>query len=272
MKKIQMTILSGFLLFANSISGATVTTSSDGAITIGVFASSAPNISDSPSWGGYATNAMSWLQNGGTFGDPSISPIGYVHATPKIPAGDITISNFNSWRGTALPSAPFDGEFGNRVHFGLSVIAEPGVTFMLSNVTHDVTSSEGNSLGLLRFTNPNSSSINSFTPTRIGIDTNGNQITSGSATGVSLIALYYIGESVAYSAYGAGSEQQKLQNIEDYVNSVGGVDVTGTYSVTYSGTKSGTISASDTVAVIPEPTVVLLGSLGVFALLRRRRS
>lgn len=262
-------LLSGLLCVG--VHGANVATSIDGAIRIGVFASSAPNAFGSPSWTSYGSSAVNWLQSDGlgSFGDPSTSPTGYAHAAPIIEAGDITVSSFSSWRGVANPSAPFNGELGNRLHFGLFIEAVlTGITFRLSDLSYNITSSDSNVLGFAG----DFSTANTFTSTRVGYD-GVDYYTSGSAADIDLVGLYYVGVGNGYAASGAGDEQQQIDNVEDYVASQPGgqVMVTGSYTIDYSGSFAGTFGHSTSITVVPEPSVALLGSFGVLAFLRRRR-
>lgn len=247
---------------------AATTQSSDGQIEMRVFSSSAPNAFGSNDWNMYVSNTLAYLQNGtGLESDNSTNAGNYTQTGPTIPVSEIVVSSFNSWKGIVPGSDP--GEFGHRVHFGLAIEAQAGTSFKLEDLTYSIVSSDGNLLG---FSGDFSGS--GFSPTRIGIKTDGSLATSNTD---SLRALYYVGVGNAYVAYEVNpgdSNQQQIDNVHSYVDGIGGVTVTGTYGISYSGNASGVLSGSDTLQVVPavpEPqATVLLGTLGLLMILRRR--
>lgn len=96
-----------------------------GEVMMQVYPSSAPNVFGSPSWPGYLSNAMNSLHNGlGNIGNRATDPTAYEIAGPFVTPGDFIVTSFNSWRGEAFPAAPFNAEFGNRMHFGLHIMGD----------------------------------------------------------------------------------------------------------------------------------------------------
>ena len=135
-RKIQLAILGGAALAGVMSANAT--------ITLDVVASSAPNASGSPSWSGYAANALNSLANGlGNIGSRATVPTAYEIAGPIIKPGDVMITSFNSWMGVAGPLAPpFDKELGNRMHFGLHAYGDGTSQFKLADLTFAIHSSD----------------------------------------------------------------------------------------------------------------------------------
>lgn len=115
-------------------------------ITLDVRPSSAPNAFGSPSWNGYAANALNALQNGlTTLGDRNTDPTGYT-AFPNgsfISPGDMMVTSYSSWRGIANQASPFSSELGNRLHFGLHAYGDGTQEFTLADVAFNMTSSDG---------------------------------------------------------------------------------------------------------------------------------
>jgi len=120
-------------LTALTIAAAMVCTSISQAaiVRFDVVPSYGPNAFGSPSWSGYLSNAQTALMMGSpaNIGDRNTDPTAFElvdPANPFAPANEIQpsemiVTPFNSWRGMAGPSAPFAGEFGNRVQFGFAL-------------------------------------------------------------------------------------------------------------------------------------------------------
>lgn len=175
-------------------------------ITMDVFASSAPNVYGSPSWGAYAANALNSLKNGlGTTGDRNLSPTAYEVLVDYFDPGDVMVTSFNSWRGIANPAMPFNNEYGNRIHFGLHAFGDGGVSstrFRLSDLSFYINSSDG----LLNFSG-NFVGYNFNGTTSYGIDWGADRVKggsddtliTGSGSGTVLIdELVYVGVGNAY--------------------------------------------------------------------------
>lgn len=117
-------------------------------IAIDVFPSVGPNGLASPSVGEYGANAAQGVRDGGlTTGAPG-TPSYYVTTfnTPPLTVLNILATNFPSWNGFVNPSAPFDGEFGNSLYFGVRITDPDGDGFQFSNLYFDITDSLDGSL------------------------------------------------------------------------------------------------------------------------------
>ncbi len=253
-------------------------------INMTILPSVAPNAFGSPSWGAYAANAMTGLQSGGPAGTPG-TPSYYAAGGPFLP-GDFIVTTFNSWRGELAPPAPFDNEYGNRVHFGLHIASDASL-FSLSELSFSMTSS--NPLHILDWSSGFDSTDN-YSALRLGINYGADGIkgtaddfliTSGSASQL-VNELFYIG--IANSMWpGLTGDPSNPLGPDDvlnpahlaadlnYINSTD-FSVTTTYTLTDS---TGTVLAqnSATVAPIPEPgSMMLLGTglIGVASMLQRK--
>ncbi len=120
-------------------------TDASAAVTIRIQPSPAPNAFGSPSWMPYLNAAQASLQgNLGSTGNPAVDPAAY-HVleegfyTPQ----DVMVTSGISWRGVANPGVPFDGEHGNRLHFGVAIEGDGVECFTLRDVTFVFTSSDG---------------------------------------------------------------------------------------------------------------------------------
>ena len=116
-------------------------------IVLDVRPSPPPNAFGSPSWGPYLANAMpSLITGGGDVGDRATDPTAYhILNDGRFGTGDIMVTSFKSWRGLAAPPAPFNLEYGNRLHCGLaaeSIGGEGAVTFTLRDVIYMMWSSD----------------------------------------------------------------------------------------------------------------------------------
>lgn len=203
-------------------------------ITVSVFASPAPNAFGSPSWNAYVANAMNALQNGlPAVGDRETDPTAFVCIVRYFP-GDAMVTSFHSWRGIAEPPAPFDSEYGNRMHFALVAMGDGVEQFTLADVQFAILSSDGelNYIGDLAGTTLNGT-------TRIGIDfgpdralDGGDDIVynSGESDTTVLDALYYVGVGNAYWPGGTTPDQTALDENADYIRSEN-IIISGGYSV-----------------------------------------
>jgi hypothetical protein len=116
------------------------------AITIDVTPSSAPNGNGSPSFSGYAANAIYALENGLTsYGDPS-SPSYYTQAPAVMSVLNNIVTGFSSWNGVANPTGAYASELGNRLHFGLDVRGN-GTEISIDQLSFSMASTDGNTLG-----------------------------------------------------------------------------------------------------------------------------
>ena len=242
-----------------------------GGITLNVYPSSAPNAYGSPSWAGYAANALNSLENGlGNIGNRLTNPTAYEIAGPVISAGDIAVTSFHSWRGQVNPPAPFANEYGNRLHFGLHAFGDGQTRFTLEDLTFDMHSSDvgdtlvwtGDFVGF------------SYNGMRYGIDWGADRVKGGiddvvytSGNGTTLVdELVYVGVGNAWWPGGSdpdpgnpiGGAQAAMDDLYSWVMANGPITVICSYDILdFSGR-----AAVDVVAV-PAPSALLLGGLGV---------
>ena len=241
-----------------------------------VIASSAPNFLNFSSFSDYSDNALNSIENGlGNIGDRNFDPTAYEQYMDgeRVSVFEVIVSSFNSWRGVADPTAPFDGEFGNRLHFGLHVLWDGATQFRLEDLLFDISSSDG----LLDF---NGDFVGlDYNAFRVGIDWGADRmkgggddsiITSGAATQF-IDELIYVGVGNAYDASGfpGATNQDKINAVPASLDF--SIDVTGLYTLNDSGGNF-LASGSTTLTIVPEPAAmtVLFGA-SVTCLLRRRR-
>ena len=254
-------------------------------ITLDIFASSAPNVFGSPSWNAYAANALNSLENGlGTTGDRNITPTAYEVLADYFDPGDVMVTSFNSWRGTANPAVPFDNEYGNRIHFGLHAFGDGGAgstRFRLSDLSFYINSSDA----VLNFSG-NFSAYNFDGTTRYGIDWGADRVKGGGddtlitgpGSGMVLIdELVYVGVGNAYWPQDIAEMADTTAYIYDE-----DLTITGGYMIS-DGTTFG-FSDDTTIVVrsspppssddVPEPGTLTLLTAGLGGLLiaSRRRS
>ncbi len=249
------------------------------AINVEVVPSSAPNFFGGPSFGGYNANANNSLENttGTSIGDRNTDPTAYeaFFDGQFIDPGDVIVSNFNSWRGQASPSAPFAGEFGNRLHFGVHITGDGAMLFRGADITGEIASSDGNVLGF-------SSAITSgsYTATRIGIHWGADRakgggddtvFTAGSDTQL-IDEFIYVGIGNAYDAsFETGpTDQEKIDQVIADLTGDYPITITGSYVVT-DPTGATVLAAGSSSVIVPEPASAALAGLGGLCLLTRRR-
>lgn len=222
-----------------------------GGITLDVHAASAPNAFGSPSWAGYLVNALAALQNDlATNGNHATDPTGYERAPAVIPPGEIAVTSFNSWRGIVTPPAPFAGEYGNRMHFGLHAYGDGITQFRLEDLTFELHSDDpwdslvfvGDFLGL---------GYNGTT--RYGVDWGADDAPGGgddtvytSGNGMTLVdEIVYVGVGNAWwPCVGGGpgclpTAQDAMDDFFNWIAGSGPINVTCTYEIlTYTGSDS----------------------------------
>lgn len=241
--------------------------------------SSAPNIFGSPNWNAYNTNALNSLANNlGNIGNRNTDPTAYEIAGPVIQPGDAIVAGFSSWRGAANPPAPFAGEFGNRLHFGLSIVGGgTNPQFRLNDLTFDMSSGDpGNSLGFVGdFVGLG------YSATRFGIDFGANRVEGGgddimytTGNGLTLVdKIVYVGVGNAFDATSepGTTNQDKMDSAIAYIMSESMFDITCTYTMYAPG--GVTVLGSGTGSVLvpaPGPTMGLV-TMGAICLMRRHR-
>ncbi len=252
-----------------------------GNLNIDVFASSAPNRFGSPSWSGYAANALNSLENGlGTTGDRNLSPTAYEVLNGTYMPGDVMVTSFNSWRGVASPGAPFGSEYGNRLHFGLHIVGDGATQFKLNDLTFAIHSSDGDALAFVGdfvgfdFDGTNSDRL-------LGINWGADRVKGGvddfTVTGVgsallSIDELMYVGVGNAYWPGGPGDPltgQAALDDTAGYILA-NNVVITGSYCITGSNGHSYCDGTSLTPVSEPGTLAVLgMGLLGLGVMRRR---
>lgn len=238
--------------------------------SLSVFASLAPNRWGSPSYNGYAANALTALQNNGSpIGNPATDPTAY-SAVTAIYASENVVTGFPSWLGNANPSGNFASELGNRLTFGLYVNGN-GTEFTAGDISFTMTSGDGNILGYTETiaqlgsgTGAYGTSGTASTPVLFG-DVGGTwqQITDASTT---VSALAFVGMGNAPAAYVTSGETNQ-QSLDAAILSA--FPITGTYTLSVSGDQ---FTGSATVDPAPEPsTVVFLGTVvaGIWTLRRK---
>jgi len=252
-------------------------------VTITVVASSAPNYYGSPSWGTYSSNAMYALRNGlaNYGGDQSVTPTAYaaLGASANVGTNMVSgydpgypLSDFYSWMGQSSPTGAFANERGNRIHFGMSMVASVGTQIQLDHIVVSITGS-----GDLSALNADFNYLGNYSATRQGLlrgfdgilgtgdDT---LITSGSASQL-VDAVYVVG---AGSAIWPGSPAEMADFMNTWGSTYGSLNMTGTYKL-LDGAGSGLVldSGSTTVAIVPAPgAAALIGLAGLVATRRRR--
>jgi hypothetical protein len=261
--------------------------------TMTVTPSAAPNAFGSPSWTAYTNNAIFALEHGlSNFGGSTATDPTAYQATPIINPGDIEVTSAPSWDGQANPTGAFSGEFGTRLHFGLTIIST-GATFETNNIGYAMESDDPADALEDDAANDSDPFLDGLTfnshlvgvnygaddaPGGTGADAD-TIYTSGSADGVALNALYYVGIGNALWPDQPGSEfvpggttQQNLDAATAYIDEFMH-SVTTTYTVKLD---DNTVHSADGTAVlVPVPAsvlggTVLMGILAVSGLCRRR--
>jgi hypothetical protein len=260
-----------------------------------VYPSIAPNYwaewgDPSSSWWAYLATAMYSIENNaGPIGNPATDPAAYrilpstvnsagYHVVSDLTPGEITVSGFHSWNGVADPEAPFDNEYGSRIHFGLHILGN-GTQFKLANLWNDMNSNDPpwNVLG----DNDGWFDTSAYSEYLVGIDylgdgkggLNGDLIyMAGESPWLEVDELIYVGVGNAYDANTqTGSNQEKLDCIKVYVEGYSGFNVSNKYCL-YGDPDAGGVRTLIT-CDIPEPATALLFVVGLAAIVvvRRRR-
>ncbi len=181
--------------------------------TVTVLPSISPNPFGSPSFAGYANNAITALVNGqtsaGTPGTPtyySVLPMSGSNYTTT--TASIIATDFNSWNGQANPGGAFANELGNFLNFGVVVTRNnatvpPTDTFTLAGVSINITDTNGNANDNLGYSDDLSGTnfgTDSIGTIKYGWDGTGGlspNITSGDDT-TPTNALWYTGFATSY--------------------------------------------------------------------------
>ncbi len=109
-------------------------------LTFKVMASPAPNRHSTLGlpyyniWAGRALEAL--RQNKGSIGSAESDPAAFI-TVGTIKPREFLVTRYPSWRGKTAPSAPFDTQYGNRVHFVLHVQGDGSVRFKYEDIRWD---------------------------------------------------------------------------------------------------------------------------------------
>jgi len=241
--------------------------------TTNVVASSAPNFYGSPSWSGYRDNAMYALRNGLTSygGDPTITPTAYSALGESVNVGANLVTGFPSWMGYANPTGAFASEMGNRIHFGMSMVASVGTQIALDHIVGNI------SIATVSGFDFSFNYVGNYSATRQGLlrgadgiigTIDDTLITSGSASQL-VDAVYVIGGGVAFWP---DTIDELNAFMSTFGSDYGSLNLTGTYSL-LDGVGEGSVLAggSTTVTLVPAPgAIALIGLAGLVGGRRRR--
>lgn len=276
MKRLHLILLAAAAGAAMSVAGAA------NAITITVTPSLAPNAYGSASFSPWADNALNALYTGassaGTPGTPT-----YFQAQSNVSAKDLVVTNFSSWMGQAEPGGAFAGEYGNRGHFGLSILGD-GQQFSISELSFQAVSTDpGNLLAFSYLTGDYDYSSN-YVGVLAGLDgivgTLDDTFITGGANTQLVDALFSRGSGNALEGLCTGCTPAQEQAAIDAAAASFGPDpfqFTGTYqlrAVTGALVAEGS-NSFNVGGAVPEPgawALMLVGFAGLGAMMRRRRS
>jgi hypothetical protein len=248
-------------------------------ITMQVYAAEAPNAFGSPSYNGWAANAITAVEaNQSSAGTPG-TPTYFQEVTTGTDTSNI-VTSFPSWNGGANPGGAFSSELGNRLTFILVAKDTTGPNISLSELTAVMSSSDpSNTFGFS--TNwANGNPISNYSANQIGLITTGpsspSTITSGSPTQL-VNELVVVGVGNALANTGAGnpcsvlSGQAAVDCVKGQYDALIPFNITTTYSLAGTGA-SGSASVAF-VPDVPEPgTLALFGSaVAGLGLIGRRR-
>lgn len=241
-----------------------------------VYPNIGPNIFGSPYWTAYQTTAVAAIGTGAPTGGTPGTPA-YYQVISVVSPGQVIVSSFPSWAGSASPTGNFANELGSRLYWGLHILGN-GTRFYLTGLSNDMNSLNDPN-NYWDFDNP-AGSFNAFNAYTIGIDygkdvTKGGgddtMRTSGTAVGILIDELVYIGVGNAFDAgfWPTGTNQQRLDQWIAYINSTG-LSFYNKYCLAWG---EGENTCVETPITTPEPaTIILLGAgLGLLAICRRRR-
>ncbi len=255
-------------------------------ITFDVIPAYAPTGMDSSSWPNYVVNALAGIQLGMDLGDRSTDPSAYQRVSSILKPADLIYTNgaasgqsFTSWKGLANPTAPFSGEYGNRIHFGLKVISD--TEFRLEDLTWSLDSNDADNY----FDQSGNFQGASYSSTRIGIwwgpdgvKGGGDDMTRNTGAGILPVnELLYVGIGDGFLADEPGLTGQ--EQIDGLISDMMGAcpdpsgcltDVVGSYSLP-DGTGGSVLASDKFVLATPEPSAALLALMGMSALVLRRR-
>lgn len=261
----------------------TVASQADPVIT--VYPSIGPNIFSSPNADLYIANAIQGLQNNGAATGVPGTPGFYSTTSPSIPINHIVVTNFNSWLGHMNPGTVFGpnyaNEYGNRIHFGVSVVStNPGTQeFSLSQLEAEIISTDSNGfLGV-----PREFIGGDYASDFIGVitDVNGNIIDvldSGEVGTTPVDALFFFGYGNAFEILDTNFNDPNSLTQAEFAALIGDPSLTSAFpfSLTgnyYLGNASGgaTVTVNGPQFIVPLPASVWIFAGAVSLLAARRR-
>ncbi len=258
-------------------------------VTLTVTPSVAPNAFGSPSFNGWASNAVQALYTGqtsfGTAGTPTFYQ-GLASGAP-INSNVNLATNFPAWQGSASPATTFGpafaNELGNRVHWGVSIIsASSANTVTLAGLDFTLNSTDGQ----LFYTNDPFTGADVYSPNVMGVRYGANGVlgggddtfvTSGSAT-QAVNAIFYVGVGNAYEVLTSDPGATNQDRIDIAASQIGG-QFSASYTIPIRDAAGNLLGTNATnaavlnVVTVPEPGTVLGGLLltGALGWHQRRR-
>lgn len=259
-------------------------------VTITNYLSSGPDVNSPTAASGFAYNAINAMAGsnilgaapGGAFGAGAAAAAFSPIATNSGVLPQSVISTWNgsaaaavqSFNGNVTGTVPSGPEYGNNLYFGAKVVATPGSTFLLTDVSFAATSTDGNVLvGAIT-----PQTYSQFYDNVVGVRASDGAILDSisDSTATPLSALYIINLGAAYD-FGI-TNQADMNAALDYLRA-NPVSATGNFSLsTFSGPGGGPVSGSNPfdLDVIPEPASMVVLGLGLVGLIgytyRRRQA
>jgi hypothetical protein len=252
------------------------------AVTITVTPTLAPNAFGSPSFSPWADNAFTALYTGAPSAGAPGTPA-YFQGQSNVSAKDLVVTNFSSWMGQAEPGGAFAGEYGNRGHFGLSILGD-GQQFSISQLSFQAVSTDPGDLLAFSFLTGEYDYSTSYVGVLAGGDgilgTGDDTFITGGPNTQLVDALFGRGSGNALEGLCAGCTPTQEQAAIDAAAASFGPDpfqFTGTYQLravtgALVAEGSGSFNVGD---AVPEPgawALMLTGFAGLGAMLRRRRA
>ncbi|MCA9166718.1 MAG: PEP-CTERM sorting domain-containing protein [Planctomycetales bacterium] len=279
----------GLTLCATAALFATAGRAQANLLTFEVIPAYAPNGPVSPNWTNYIVNGLAGIQQNMDIGSRAVTPAAYERVAGPVALEDMVYTTFNSWRGEAAPTSygpVFDGEFGNRIHFGLHIVADTDMPFMLSDIEWSLDSNDVTNY----FDQSGSFASATYSATRVGIDYGLDGVKGGGddiilnagqsgSTPVNELIYIGVGDGFFASEPGAPSFQDEIDmTLSDIYLGCGHpqgceFDLVGTYSLPDGAGGRVSTSGTVTISIVPEPSTALMticGGLLSLAGLRRR--